>query len=147
MFVYEKELLAIMFVVCHWHYYLITYHFTIRTNQKSLKHLLEQKVSTPLQHVWLSKLMVYDYDIAYKKGCENSADSLSEVSGAEVSHLSIFALRHLLLDQIVSTYAADVDLKQILVQLRSLPILATPIHFSYDGRTILCKGKIVVSRD
>lgn len=30
--VYEKELLAIIFAVKHWHYYLITRRFTIRTN-------------------------------------------------------------------------------------------------------------------
>lgn len=66
--VYEKELFAILFAVKKWHYYLITGHFLIKTDQRSLKHLLEQKVTIPLQHTWLSKLMRYDYEIVYKKG-------------------------------------------------------------------------------
>lgn len=54
--VYEKELLAIMMAVKHWHQYLILKHFTIRTDQKSLKHLLEQKIITPLQHTLVSEI-------------------------------------------------------------------------------------------
>lgn len=65
--VYEKELLAILMAVKHWHHYLITKKFLIKTNHKSLKHLLTQKITTPLQQTWVSKLMGYDYDICYKK--------------------------------------------------------------------------------
>ncbi|XP_076944279.1 uncharacterized protein LOC143614842 [Bidens hawaiensis] len=35
--VYEKELLAILLAVKHWHQYLITKHFIIKTDQQSLK--------------------------------------------------------------------------------------------------------------
>ena len=58
--VYEKELLAILMAVKQWHYYLISGPFTIRTDQQSLKHLLTQKVMTPLQHKWLAKLTGYN---------------------------------------------------------------------------------------
>lgn len=110
MLVYEKELLAIIFAVKHWHYYLITGRFTIQTDQKSLKHLLEQNVTTPLQHTWLSKLMGYDCDIVYKKGSENSvADALSRVYGAEVFSIIISSLQPLLLDHIVASYDSNVD--------------------------------------
>lgn len=55
----------------------------IRTNQKSLKWLLQQKVSTPFQQFWLSKLLGYDYEIVYKLGQENkAADALSRITGA-----------------------------------------------------------------
>lgn len=78
----EKSLVVRIITVRHWHYYLITCRFTIRTDKKRLKHLLEQKVTTSLQHAWLTKLMGYDYDIVYKKDYDNSAaDALSRVSG------------------------------------------------------------------
>lgn len=47
--VYEKELLAILLAVKTWHHYLIMKHFIIKTYQQSLKHLLDQKIITPLQ--------------------------------------------------------------------------------------------------
>ena len=47
--VYDKELLAIVFAVQKWEQYLMGRPFIIRTDQKSLKHLLEQKISTPFQ--------------------------------------------------------------------------------------------------
>ncbi|KAD3067011.1 hypothetical protein E3N88_34891 [Mikania micrantha] len=49
MSVYEKELLAVLMAVKHWHHYLIAKHFIIETDHKSLKYLLDQKISTPLQ--------------------------------------------------------------------------------------------------
>ncbi|XP_056690204.1 uncharacterized protein [Spinacia oleracea] len=83
--VYEKELLAIVFAVQKWEQYLLSSHFTIRTDQRSLKWLLQQKVSTPFQQFWLSKLMGFDYDIQYKSGKENlAADALSRVPGASI---------------------------------------------------------------
>lgn len=117
--VYEKELLAIIFADRHWHYYLITGLFTIWTDQKSLKHLFEQKVTTPLQHTWLSKLMGYDYKIIYKKGSENfAADALSIVSGAEIFNMWVSSLQPLLLDRIILSYAADAAIQQLLPQLQ-----------------------------
>lgn len=71
--VYEKELLAILMVVKQWHHFLIVKHFVIKTDQQSLKHLLDQKMTTPLQQTWLAKLMGYDYEICYKKGVENGS--------------------------------------------------------------------------
>jgi hypothetical protein len=50
----------------------------LKTDKISLKHLLDQKVHTSLQHKGLSKLLGLHYKIEYKKGVENKvADALS----------------------------------------------------------------------
>ncbi|KAJ3684341.1 hypothetical protein LUZ61_013505 [Rhynchospora tenuis] len=79
---YEKELLALLTAVKKWKHYLIGQPFIIRTDQFSLKHLLEQKVTNALQHKSLCTLLGLDYIIEYKKGRDNKvADALSRVQG------------------------------------------------------------------
>lgn len=76
--IYEKEFLALLTAVEKWKHYLQGNHFIIKTDHQSLKHLLEQKITSALQHKWVSKLMGLDYEILYKKGVENkAADALS----------------------------------------------------------------------
>ncbi|KAL6313182.1 hypothetical protein AAG906_016770 [Vitis piasezkii] len=85
---YEKEMLAIVKAIKLWRPYLLGKPFTVRTDQKSLKYLLEQRITTPAQTRWLPKLLGYDYEIEYKRGPENQgADSLSRV--VEFQFLSI----------------------------------------------------------
>ena len=60
--------------------YLLGRPFTIRTDQKSLKFLLEHRITTPAQARWLPKLLGYEYGIEYKRGQDNQgADALSRV--------------------------------------------------------------------
>lgn len=54
-----------------WRYYLLDHKFVIKTDHEALKHLMEQKLTTLLQHKWLSKLLGYDYSVVYKKGKDN----------------------------------------------------------------------------
>lgn len=58
--------------------------FTIKTDQISLKYLLEQRVNTPMQHKGLSKLLGLNYKIEYKRGVENKvANALSRKEAGE----------------------------------------------------------------
>ncbi|KAI3730744.1 hypothetical protein L1987_61920 [Smallanthus sonchifolius] len=116
--VYEKELLAILLAVKHWHQYLILKHFTIRTVKKSLKHLLEQKITTPLQHTWLSKLMRYDYHIFYKKDAENNAaDALSRVHSSSLFNMVVSSYDPILLERIKLHWSQDAAAQSLIQQL------------------------------
>lgn len=41
------------------------------TDQKALKFLMKQKLHTNSWLLWLTKLMLFEYSIEYKKGIEN----------------------------------------------------------------------------
>jgi hypothetical protein len=75
---YEKKLFSLVSVVQKWRPYLLGRSFKVKTDQQSLKFLLEQRVGTISQQRWLSKLLGYDFVIEYKQGKENKvADALS----------------------------------------------------------------------
>lgn len=60
--------------------------FVIKTNHQSLKYLLEQRVGTPAQQRWITKLLGYIFIVEYKQGKENVvADALLRRHGEEIS--------------------------------------------------------------
>ena len=88
---YDKEMLAIVRAATRWRPYLIGRRFQIKTDHKSLKYFLEQKILSPEQQKWVTKLLRFDYEITYKKGKENIvADALSQL--AEQAKLSTVSL-------------------------------------------------------
>jgi hypothetical protein len=75
---YERELIGLVQAVRHWRPYMWGSQFLVRTDQYSLKYLLDQRLSTVPQHQWISKLFGFDFTIEYRPGRLNTvADALS----------------------------------------------------------------------
>ena len=66
--VYEKEYLVILLATEQWRPYLQFQEFIIRTDQKSLINISDQRLHTPWQQKALTKMMGLNYKIVYKKG-------------------------------------------------------------------------------
>ena len=78
--IYEKELMAIMFAILKWKHYLLRRRFMVKTNQKSLKHLLEQQEVNSDYQKLVMKLMGFDFVIEYNPGKNNLvAGALSRI--------------------------------------------------------------------
>ena len=75
---YHKELYAIVEAVQKWRQYLLGREFIIRSDQQSLRELLQQVIQTLEQHFYVRKLIGYKFSIEYKSGAANKvADALS----------------------------------------------------------------------
>lgn len=62
-----QDLLALVSAVKRWRPYMLGQKFMVKIDQQS-QFLLKQKVSTPAQQKWISKLLSYDFHIEYKQG-------------------------------------------------------------------------------
>ncbi|KAI5404051.1 hypothetical protein KIW84_051264 [Lathyrus oleraceus] len=87
---YEKELMALGLAIQHW--YLLGRKFIVSANQKNLKQLLQQRISTTEQQNWVAKLLGYDFEVAYKPSKLNrGVDALSIMhEGMELRSITSF---------------------------------------------------------
>ena len=87
---YVCKQFAITTAVKKWRQYLLGHRLTIITNHKSLKELLTQVIQTPEQHISLTHLMGYEYQIQYRAGAHNqAADALSRCCEHDNASLSL----------------------------------------------------------
>lgn len=117
--------------------------FIIKTDQQSLKYLLEQKISTPLQHKYLTKLLGYDYKIEYKRGVENKmADGLSRQHSEEGSWQAITIIHPVWVEELSATYEADELAQETIAELVAFPFNVS--HFTYKEGLLRYHGKLYV---
>lgn len=61
-------------------HYLLGHKFVLKSDQRSLKSLLDQSLQMPEQKVWLHKFIGFDFKLEYKPGKENfDAEALSRL--------------------------------------------------------------------
>ncbi|KAK8957341.1 hypothetical protein KSP39_PZI000693 [Platanthera zijinensis] len=138
---YEKEMIVILHAVALWRPYLLGRHFQVRTDHQSLKHFLEQRLASPLQQKWLTKLLGYDYEIVYKKGKENTvADALSRFPEGSLSHVSGPVIASL--DDIQAEVLQDPALRAIVEALQQGQ--ATEDGYHLLGTRLYYRGRLVI---
>ena len=147
---YEKELLALVVAVKKWRPYLLGRPFVIKTNHQSLKYLLEQKIGTPAQQKWITKLLGYAFIVEYKHGKENVvADALSrredtglvEADCSKVGTLCIISFpTPNWLDDLRASYVTDPSLQQIIQAIKSGQTI--PVGFTFCNDLLFYKGKL-----
>lgn len=143
--IYEKEFLAIIHVVDKWRSYLLHNQFIIKTDHQSLKYLLEQKISTPVQHKYLTKLLGFDYRIEYKKGVENRvADALSRVTQEMVECNVLTMLKPAWMTEIQASYENDATTQSIILECVTIPYNMS--LYLYDDWLLKFKGKLYLGK-
>ena len=140
--VYERELMAMVLAIRKWWPYLLGHKFIIRTDKRSLKYLLEQRVVEGEYHKWLLKLIAYHFDIQYKQRKENTiVDALSRLP-AEVTLATISVPIVLDFGELEEQVVDDPYLANILTTITTNP--AAYPHFTKTGTTLPHKGRVVI---
>jgi len=147
---YEKELFALVTAIQKWRPYLLGQSFVVKIDQQSLKVLLEQKVGTPFQQKWLTKLLGYDFSFEYKKGVDNKVvDALSrkeesDDSDVQVS-LSLLSIpRAVWVEELKAQYDSDQELQALLNQWQHHQLDTT--KYSCRDRLLLYKNRILLGQ-
>ncbi|GJR93397.1 ty3-gypsy retrotransposon protein [Tanacetum coccineum] len=142
--VYERELMAIVLAIHKWRPYLLGKKFIVRTDQRSLKYLLEQWLVSEEHQRWLSKLVGYDFEIQYRPRIENRVvDALSR--RGEDPKLAALSIPWVIdWEELVREITRDPRLSTIRGQLTKGE--SAPHGYSMDGQRLLYKGRLVIPR-
>ncbi|MCP4800870.1 MAG: DDE-type integrase/transposase/recombinase, partial [bacterium] len=97
----EKEAQAIIEAIRHWRHFLTGRHFTLRTDQKSVSYMFDQrnrgKIKNDKIMRWRLELACYSFDIVYRPGKENVLpDALSRAICATALQDSLYTLHEAL---------------------------------------------------
>uniref|UniRef100_A0A0A8XQA2 Uncharacterized protein n=1 Tax=Arundo donax TaxID=35708 RepID=A0A0A8XQA2_ARUDO len=132
---YNKEYLAILIAVEKWRPYLQHGEFLIRTDQRSLAHLNEQRFHTPWQQKVFTKFLGFQYRIIYKKGSDNRvANALSRRGPDSVQVLAVAMYKPQWLEEVSAGYQNqnESSVQDILAKLAISPS-AVPLFSLKDG--------------
>jgi hypothetical protein len=107
--IYDKEMLAIMHALAKFRQYLVGARFVVKSDQNSLKYILEQKDLNERQQKWVSKIQAYDFDIEFVKGKNNAvADALSRrPSIFAMSNMSVDWKEHLIVEYVKDQFTCQ----------------------------------------
>ena len=142
--IYEKEAMAILESLRKWRHYLLGNQLVIKTDQRSLKYLSNQRLLEGIQHKLILKLLEFDFSIEYKQGKENVvADALSRKFSDKEEHcLAISSAVPTWMTKITHTYEGDTKCIQLLQEL-AVNADSHP-HFTLKGGILRYKNRLVI---
>lgn len=141
--IYEKELMAIVLAVLKWRHYLLGRRFLVKTDQQSLRYLMEQREVGPEYQKWVSKLLGYDFEISYRSGASNRvADALSREYSGLVELQSTIAACGVDWSQLQQEMDGDPFIQQLMVAIQggSNP----PLGYTVVQNQLMYKGRLVI---
>lgn len=138
--------MALVLSIQHWRHYLLGRQFVVYTDHKSLKHFLQQRVSSPDQQCWLAKLLGYQFEVKYKPGLENkAADALSRCYGDVEMNVMISSPKWVEGKQLLQEVSKDVNIQKMITELSNNPD-ARPGFYVQQG-VLFHKGRLVIASD
>jgi hypothetical protein len=118
----------------------------MKTDHHSLKYVLEQWLSSPEQHKWVTKMLGYDYEIIYKKDKDNVVvDALSRQLEEDVSLFALLLPSPGWLEDACKEWLANDTLRQLIQHLQVDP--NPPKSYTWKRDTLRFKGYIVLVKD
>lgn len=102
---------------------------------------MEQKISTPLRHKYLTKLLGFDYSIEYRKGRENVAvDALSRREDMKGECIALTVLKPAWVEELQENYEGDALVPQVITE---SPYFSYNLSlYTYNGGLVRYKGKL-----
>ena len=118
--------------------------FTIFSDQKALKFLLEQREVQPQFQKWLTKLLGYDFEILYQLGLQNkAADALSRMEPL-VELNTIMTTEILDMEVVIKEVEKDDELQKIITE--SKRDTGKHAKYQWSGGRLFYKGGVVLSK-
>ena len=130
----ERENLAIVWAIEHWHIYLFGHKFVLISDAKALENIYGNPKSKPPMRLerWRMRLQAYDFKVVYKPGISNMSDYLSRhpVTTTEKPSQSRIAEEYVLfiadqdvpkamtMQEIVQETSKDSDLQTVISNVR-----------------------------
>jgi hypothetical protein len=114
---YEKECMSILLAMDKWRAYLQGQEFIIKTDHRSLLHILDQRVATKMHQKAILKLMDLQYKIVYKQGHTNLAADAQSRCQQEYSVCAVSTLCPEWLDKVKLGYQDDPKVMKLLAEL------------------------------
>ena len=143
--VYEKELMALVLSIQHWRHYLLGKEFVVYTDHKSLKHFLQQRISSPDQQCWLAKLLGYQFEVKYKPGPENkAADALSRCFDEGELKVMVHTPIWLGSNKLLQEVKQDAYVQEVMKKVEKDP--GNHLGFEIQQGVLLYQGRLVIGR-